>query len=130
MGMQPSLLAMMKTGLPVVARGRASHLLNHRASPTGARAAKSLRHDPCETRGRVYALFDGGWHWLEDGLRSGVVMARRAAPPPPQTVTVGKRVGDVVSELFFTTTEDDAFLVQDSVGLSHGRGAARGGVSR
>ena len=79
-----------KTGLPVVVRGRASHLLNHRASPRGVGASTSLRHDPCETRGVVYELFDGGWLWLEDGLRSRVVIARRAAPPPPQTVTVGK----------------------------------------
>jgi hypothetical protein len=64
--------------------------------------------------------------FLEDGLRCRGVIARRAAPPAPQTVTVGKRVGDMVYELFFTTTEDDAFLVQDIVDLSHGRGAFEG----
>jgi hypothetical protein len=64
--------------------------------------------------------------FLEEGLRSRGVIARRAAPPAPQTVTVGKRVGDMVYELFFTTTEDDAFLVQDIVDLYHGHGSFEG----
>src|SRR6266568_3986020 len=58
-----------KTGLPMVVRGRASHLLNHRASPRGVGASTCLRHDSGEMRGIVYDLFDGGWLWLEDGLR-------------------------------------------------------------
>jgi len=32
----------------------------------------------------------------------------------------------MVYELFFTTTQDDAFLVQDIVELSQGRGAFEG----
>jgi len=119
------IVQMMKTGLPVVVRGRAYHLLNH------PQIQQVLEQPPASVMtladsGIVYELFDGGWHWLEDGLRCRVVIARRAAPPPPQTVTVGKRVGDVVYELFFTTTEDDAFLVQDIVGLYYGRGAFEG----
>src|SRR5512135_1613612 len=116
----------MKTGLPVVVRGRAYPLLNH------PQIQQVLEHPPTSVitladSGLVYELFDGGWLWVEDAqLRCRVVIARRAAPPPPQTVTVGKRVGDVVYELFFTTTEDDAFLVQDIVDLSQGRGAFEG----
>jgi len=114
-----------KTGLPVVVRGRASHLLNH------PQIQEVLEHPPASVMtladsGVVYELFDGGWLWLDESLRSRVVIARRAAPPPPQTVTVGKRIGDMVYELFFTTTEDDAFLVQDIVELYHGRGAFEG----
>jgi hypothetical protein len=109
----------------VVVRGRAYHLLQH------PQIQQVLEHPPAfvmtlADSGIVYDLFDGGWLWLEEGLRCRVVIARRAAPPAPQTVTVGKRVGDMVYELFLTTTDDDAFLVQDIVDLSHGRGAFEG----
>jgi hypothetical protein len=67
--------------------------------------------------------------FLEEGLRARVVMARGAAPPALQPVTIGKRIGDMVYELFFTRTEDAAFLLQEIVDLSHGRGAADRGLS-
>jgi len=102
-------------GLPVVVRGRASHLLNH------PQIQQVLDQPPASVvthtnSGVVYDLFDGGWLWIDEVLpRCRVIVARRAAPPAPQAVTVGKRVGDMVYELFMTTTEDDAFLAQDIV---------------
>ncbi len=113
-------------GLPVVVRGRASHLLNH------PQIQQVLDQPPASVvthtnSGVVYDLFDGGWLWIDEVLpRCRVIVARRAAPPAPQAVTVGKRVGDMVYELFMTTTEDDAFLAQDIVELYHGRGAFEG----
>jgi hypothetical protein len=69
--------------------------------------------------------------FLDEALpRCRVIVARRAVPPPPQAVTVGKRVGDLVYELVMTTTEDDAFLVQDIVELYDGRGAGDRGIGR
>ena len=40
-----------------------------------------------------------------------------------KSVTVGKRVGEWVYELFITTLDADGFLVEDILDLYHGRGA-------
>jgi hypothetical protein len=42
------------------------------------------------------------------------MVARHAAPPPGKKVTVGKRVGEWVYELFITTLPVDGFLVEDA----------------
>jgi hypothetical protein len=52
-----------------------------------------------------------------------VIVARHAAPPPGKKITVGKRVGEWVYELFITTLPVDGFLVEDALDLYHGRGA-------
>src|SRR5262249_27463064 len=52
-----------------------------------------------------------------------VIVARHAVPPASKKVTVGKRVGEWVYELFITTLLADGFLVEDVLDLSHGRGA-------
>ena len=74
--------------------------------------------------GEVVELFEGGWLELAVGLpRARVIVARHPAPPADQKVTVGKRVGEWVYELFITTLEADGFLVEDVLDLYHGRGA-------
>jgi hypothetical protein len=72
----------------------------------------------------VVELFDGGWLPLEEGLpQTRVVAARHRAPGSGKPMTVGKRVGEWVYELFITTLPIDGFLVKDVLDLYHGRGA-------
>ncbi len=52
-----------------------------------------------------------------------VIVARHPAPPAGKKVSVGKRVGEWVYELFITTLGADGVLVEDVLDLSHGRGA-------
>jgi hypothetical protein len=74
--------------------------------------------------GEVVELFDGGWLDLDEGLpQVRVIVARHAAPALGKKVTVGKRVGEWVYELFITTLPVDGFLVEDALDLYHGRGA-------
>jgi hypothetical protein len=72
----------------------------------------------------VVSVFDGGWLQLDEGLlQIRVVVARHRAPAPSKPITVGKRVGEWVYELFLTTLPIDGFLVEDVLDLYHGRGA-------
>jgi hypothetical protein len=74
--------------------------------------------------GEVVELFDGGWLPLDEGLpQVRVIVARHPAPPSDKLVKVGKRVGEWVYELFFTTLDADGFLAEDILDLYHGRGA-------
>jgi hypothetical protein len=52
-----------------------------------------------------------------------VIVARHRAPAAGKSITVGKRVGEWVYELFMTTLAADGFLVEDVLDLFHGRGA-------
>ncbi len=76
------------------------------------------------TSGEVVELFDGGWLPLDEGLPAArVIVARHPAPPSGKLVKVGKRVGEWVYELFFTTLDAHGFLAEDILDLYHGRGA-------
>ena len=44
-------------------------------------------------------------------------------------MTVGKRIGEWVYELFITTLDANSFLAEDVLDLYHGRGADRGRCS-
>jgi hypothetical protein len=80
--------------------------------------------------GEVIELFEGGWLPLDEGLPAArVIVTRHRTPAPGKPVTVGKRVGDWVYELFITTLDADHFLVEDVLDLSHGRGVDRGPCS-
>ena len=65
-----------------------------------------------------------GWLPMGEGLATArVLVARHHAPAPGKPVTVGKRMGEWVYELFITTLGEDRFLVEDVLDLYHGRGA-------
>ncbi len=59
-----------------------------------------------------------------DQLRARVILTRHAWAGEP--VSVGKRVGTWVYELFLTTLPADGFLATDVLDLYHGRGAFEG----
>ena len=81
-------------------------------------------HVTAPTTGEVVELFDGGWLPLDEGLSQvRVIVARHAAPPSGKKITVGKRIGEWVYELFITTLPVEGFLVEDALDLYHGRGA-------
>jgi hypothetical protein len=72
----------------------------------------------------VVELFEGGWLELGAGLpQARVIVARHPAPAADKKVTVGKRIGEWVYELFITTVDANGFLVEDVLDLYHGRGA-------
>ena len=110
-------------GVHGVPRGRGYQLLEH------PQIQRVLAHPPTASvtrinTGEVVELFDGGWLPLGEGLpHVRVMVARHPAPPPGKSVTVGKRVGEWVYELFITTLDADGFLVEDILDLYHGRGA-------
>jgi hypothetical protein len=57
---------------------------------------------------------------MGDGLPAArVIVARHHAPAPGKPVTVGKRIGEWVYELFITTLGEDRFLVEDVLDLYH-----------
>ena len=107
----------------LVTRGRGYQLLEH------PQIQRVLAHPPTASvtrlnTGEVVELFDGGWLPLDEGLpHVRVIVARHPAPPPGKHITVGKRVGEWVYELFITTLTADGFLVEDVLDLYHGRGA-------
>ncbi len=77
--------------------------------------------------GEVIELFEGGWLPLgEDLPQARVIVTRHRAPAKGKPVTVGKRIGEWVYELFITTLSEDHFLVEDVLDLYHGRGAFEG----
>ncbi len=93
---------------------------------------RALAHPPTArvTRmntGEVIELFEGGWLPLgEDLPQARVIVTRHRAPAKGKPVTVGKRIGEWVYELFITTLSEDHFLVEDVLDLYHGRGAFEG----
>jgi hypothetical protein len=107
----------------VVTRGRGYQLLEH------PQLQRVLAHPPtaCVSRlntGEIVELFDGGWLPLGEGLPLiRVIVARHPAPPAGKSVTVGKRIGAWVYELFLTDLDADGFLAEDILDLYHGRGA-------
>jgi hypothetical protein len=63
-----------------------------------------MRISATPNTGEVVELFDGGGIPLDESSpQVRVIVARHAAPPPGKKVTVGKRVGEWVYELFMTT---------------------------
>ena len=52
-----------------------------------------------------------------------MIVARHPAPAPGKDIAVGKRVGEWVYELFFTTLPHQAFTASDVVELYLHRGA-------
>jgi hypothetical protein len=114
---------LLKTGVYFVTRARGYQILEHPqiqrvlAYPPTARVTRVNSDE-------VVELFDGGWLQLDEGLpQTRVVVARHCAPGSGKPLTVGKRVGEWVYELFITTLPSDGFLVEDVLDLYHGRGA-------
>ena len=117
---------LMEAGVYLVTRGRGYQILEHPqlqrvlAHPATASVTAS-------TTGEIVELFEGGWLELGAGLPAArVIVARHAAPAAGKKVSVGKRIGDWVYELFITTLGADNFLVEDVLDLYHGRGAFEG----
>ena len=114
---------LMLAGVSLVTRGRGYHLLQH------PQIQRILAHPPtasvtANNTGVIVDLFEGGWLELGAGLpHARVIVARHPAPPADKKVTVGKRIGEWVYELFITTVDADGFLVEDVLDLYHGRGA-------
>jgi len=112
-----------EAGVSLVTRGRGYQILEH------PQILQTLAHPPTASvtgmnTGHVLELFDGGWLQLGEGLpRTRVIVARHPFPPQGKSVTVGKRVGEWIYELFITTLDTDTFLVEDVLDLYHGRGA-------
>ncbi len=75
--------------------------------------------------GEVVELFEGGWLERGEGLLTSCARLWLAIPLllKAKDIAVGKRVGEWVYELFFTTLPTDGFLVEDVLDLYHGRGA-------
>ncbi len=117
---------LIETGVYLVTRGRGYRILEH------PQLQRALAHPPTASvtrmnTGEVIELFDGGWLPLDEGLpQARVIVARHRAPAPGKQVTVGKRIGEWVYELFITTLSEDRFLVEDVLDLYHGRGAFEG----
>jgi hypothetical protein len=109
-----------------VTRGRGYQILEH------PQLQRVLAHPPtasvlARTTGETIELFEGGWLELGVGLpQVRVIIARHAVPSADKKVTVGKRVGKWVYELFITTLPADGFQVEDVLDLYHGRGAFEG----
>lgn len=110
-------------GVYLVTRGRGYQIMEH------PQIQQVLLHPPTMSvtrinTGEVFELFDGGWLPLDEGSpHVRVIVARHPAPPPGKSITVGKRVGEWVYELFITTLGSDRFLVEDVLDLYQGRGA-------
>lgn len=117
---------LMEAGVSLVTRGRGYQILEH------PQLQRVLAHPPtasvmATTTGETVELFEGGWLELGAGLpQARVIIARHPAPAAGKKVTVGKRVGEWVYELFITTLEASGFLAEDVLDLSHGRGAFEG----
>jgi len=116
----------MNAGVHLVTRGRGYQCLEH------PQIQQVLQHPPTTnvmsmSTSTVVELFEGGWLPLGENLpQARVLVARHRAPPAGKLVTVGKRVGEWVYELFITTLPADRFLLEDVLDLYHGRGADRG----
>jgi hypothetical protein len=117
---------LLQAGVYLVTRGKGYQLLEH------PQIQRVLTHPPTanvttRTTGEIVELFDGGWLELGAGLpQARVIVARHPAPPAGKKVTVGKRAGKWVYELFITTLSAGGFLVEDVLDLYHGRGAFEG----
>jgi hypothetical protein len=123
------LLNAISTGVYFVTRARGYQILEH------PQIQRVLAYPPTASVTRVNSdevveLFDGGWLQLDEGLpQTRVDVARHRAPGPGKPMTVGKRIGEWVYELFITTLPIAGFLVEDVLDLYHGRGADRGQCS-
>ena len=112
-----------EAGVSLVTRGRGYQSLEH------PQILQILAHPPTArvtgmNTGQVFELFDGCWLQLGENLpRARVIVARHPRPPQGKSVTVGKRIGEWVYELFITTLDANRFLVEDVLDLYHGRGA-------
>jgi hypothetical protein len=114
---------LIEAGVYLITRGRTYRMLERPELQRVLAHPPSARMTALNT-GQVVELFDGGWLHLDEGLpQVRVIVARHAAPPPSRKVTVGKRVGKWVYELFITTLPVEGFLVEDVLDLYHGRGA-------
>ncbi len=117
---------LIEAGVNLVTRGGGYGMLEH------PQLQRALAHPPTASvtrmnTGEVIELFDGGWLPMDEGLAAArVIVARHHAPAPGKPVTVGKRIGEWVYELFITTLGEDRFLVEDVLDLYHGRGAFEG----
>ncbi|GHO71726.1 hypothetical protein KSC_106180 [Ktedonobacter sp. SOSP1-52] len=110
-------------GVHLVTRARGYRVLEH------PQVQHVLAHSPTARVSRVNSdemveLFDGGWLQLDGEVpQTRVIVARHHAPEPGKRISVGKRIGEWVYEVFITTLPVDGYLVEDVLDLHHGRGA-------
>lgn len=108
---------LIEAGVYLITRGRTYGMLER------PQIKRVLTHPPSTrvtalSTGEVVELFDGGWLPLDEGLpQVRVIVTRHAAPAPGKKITVGKRVGEWVYELFMTTLPVEGFLVEDAPSL-------------
>jgi hypothetical protein len=63
-------------------------------------------------------VFDGGWLSLNEAMPPvRVMVAGHRAPSSGKKVSVGKRIGEWVYEVFITPVPTDGFLVEDVLKL-------------
>ena len=114
---------LIETGVYLITRARGYRVLEN------PQILCVLAHPPTASVTRVNSdevveLFDGGWLQLDGELpQTRIIVARHQAPALGKRISVGKRVGEYVYELFITTLPIDGFLVEDVLDLYHGRGA-------
>jgi hypothetical protein len=117
---------LMQAGVYWITRGRTYGMLDRPQLQRVLTHPSSARVTARNT-GKVIELFDGRWLHLdldEGSPKVRVIGARHAAPPSGKKVTVGKRLGEWVYELFMTTLPVDGFLVEDAWDLYQSRGAS------
>jgi hypothetical protein len=117
-----------QTGLHVIVRGRGYALLEHPQVQAVLTQTGPVTITMPESH-VTYEVFDIPSLSLslplgQDPLRARVILTRHAWTGEP--VSVGKRVGTWVYELFLTTLPAGGFLATDVLDLYHGRGAFEG----
>jgi hypothetical protein len=114
---------LLEAGVHLVTRARGYRVLEH------PQIQRVLAHPPtaCVTQVSTndeVELFDGGWLSMNEKMpQVRIIVARHRAPEPGKRVSVGKRIGEWVYEIFITTLPIEGFLVEDVLDLYHGRGA-------
>lgn len=116
---------LIEAGVHLVTRARGYRVLEH------PQIQRVLAHPPtaCVTQVRTneeVELFDGGWLSIKEKVpQVRVIVARHRAPESGKKISVGKRIGEWVYEIFLTTLPLEGFLVEDVLDLYHGRGLLR-----
>lgn len=119
----PIVLAqLIAAGVLFLTRGKRYEILTHptlQQALAGPPAALMTSKTGC-----IFEVFEAGFLPLyPDGPIVRVIITRHVAPAETTRISVGKRIGEWVYELFFTTLPQEGYLPQDSVDLYYGRGA-------
>jgi hypothetical protein len=118
-----ALTQLIESGVFLLTRGRSYRILDH------PHIQRVLAYPPtaCVTQvstNEEVELFDGGWLSMKEGMpQVRIIVARHRVPESSKRVSVGKRIGEWVYEIFITTLPTEGFLVEDVLDLYHGRGA-------